>query len=159
MAHEQLQRVSDELDAAAELAAGDERDRLERKFDDSVTFLGSVPYEQVPALYHQFDGFVLPSHTEGLPRVLLEAQATGTPVIATAVGGVPDVIEDGDTGLLTPPKNPAALATTIEELVDDESLQHRLATRGRAAVVNTYSWDQMFDRYEHSLSSLLEEHE
>ncbi|MFB6185356.1 MAG: glycosyltransferase family 4 protein, partial [Halobacteriaceae archaeon] len=76
------------------------RSDLEEKFGENGTFLGSVPYEQVPELYKEFDAFVLPSHTEGLPRVILEAQAAGTPVIASRVGGVPEIVEDGETGLL-----------------------------------------------------------
>lgn len=130
---------------------GPDRERLEQRFGDDGMFLGPVPYEQVPALYHRFDAFVLPSHTEGLPRVVLEAQATGTPVIATSVGGVPEVIEDGTTGFLCEPRSPAELAAAIEELIDTPSRQTEFAEAGRKRVAASYSWSQMYERYEQHL--------
>jgi len=141
-----VDRVSDNCGV---VVAGDGPDweRLERRFDDDGLFLGPVPYEQVPALYHRFDAFVLPSHTEGLPRVVLEAQATGTPVIATSVGGVPEVVEDGTTGLLCDPRSAEELAVAIEKLIDDPSLRTDLARAGREQVASSYSWSQMYDRY------------
>ncbi|MBX0285489.1 glycosyltransferase family 4 protein [Halomicroarcula sp. F28] len=140
------------------LVAGDgpERDRLAARFGERATFLGSVPYEQVPALFHEFDAFCLPSHTEGLPRVVLEAQATATPVIATRVGGVPEVIEDGESGLLCPPQRPAALAAALERLASDESECERLGNRGRAAVETEFSWPTLYERYEVSLQQVVE---
>lgn len=139
------------------LVAGDgpARDRLERRFGDAATFLGAVPYEQVPALYHEFDAFVLPSHTEGLPRVVLEAQATATPVVATRVGGVPEVIEDGETGLLCEPRDPGSLAGAIGRLADDPPLRERLAENGRSAVEASYSWDALYERYEEYLTAVV----
>jgi glycosyltransferase involved in cell wall biosynthesis len=128
---------------------GPARERLAETVDSAV-FLGSVPYEQIPAVYHHLDAFVLPSHTEGLPRVVLEAQATATPLIATRVGGIPEVVTDGETGLLCPARNPGALAAAIDRL-GDRDLREHLATQGRDAVVETYAWDRLYDRYETAL--------
>jgi glycosyltransferase involved in cell wall biosynthesis len=105
----------------------------------------------VPALYHEFDVFVLPSHTEGLPRVILEAQATGTPVIATRVGGVPDVINHGETGLLCDPHDPTDLTAALDRLASDEDERTRLAQQGREVVETDYSWANLYDRYERYL--------
>jgi glycosyltransferase involved in cell wall biosynthesis len=139
------------------LVAGDgpARDRLERAFGDAATFLGSVPYEQVPALYHAFDLLVLPSHTEGLPRVVLEAQATGTPVVATRVGGVPEAVTDGETGLLCAPRAPAELAAALDRLGNDTAERRRLGRNGRQAVEQGFSWPDLYDRYERALTRVV----
>ncbi len=76
------------------------------------------------------DIFVLASHHEGMPVVLMEATSVGLPIVATAVGGIPQVITDGRNGLLVPPGRPTALAEALERLVDDAELRQRL---GRAA--------------------------
>lgn len=147
-------------DASADvslLVAGDgpARAELADRLGDTATFLGAVPYEDVPAVYHAVDAFVLPSHTEGLPRVILEAQATATPVIATRVGGVPDVIEGGETGLLCTPHDPASLRAAIDRLAADAEERHRLGANGRKAVEASYSWDALYDRYERFLAEIV----
>ena len=140
------------------IVAGDgpERKQLERIYGAGATFLGPVPYEQIPALYHEFDAFVLPSHTEGLPRVVLEAQATGTPVIATRVGGIPEVVRDGETGLLCDSRDPIALANTLDRLAADGADRSRLGREGRAAVETDFSWDELYDRYEAYLERVIQ---
>jgi glycosyltransferase involved in cell wall biosynthesis len=135
---------------------GPARARLERSFGDEATFLGSVPYAQVPALYHAFDLLALPSHTEGLPRVVLEAQATGTPVIATRVGGVPEAVTDGETGLLCPPRRPSDLAAALDRLGSDAAERRRLGQNGRRAVEEGFSWPDLYDRYERALTRVIE---
>jgi glycosyltransferase involved in cell wall biosynthesis len=133
---------------------GPERGRLERLFGDDAVFLGSVPYEQVPALYHAMDVFVLPSHTEGLPRVILEAQATATPPVATRVGGVSEVIDDGETGLLCAPNHPQVLAEAIGRLASDPDLRERIGAAARSRVASRYSWERLYDRYESYLGEV-----
>jgi glycosyltransferase involved in cell wall biosynthesis len=110
----------------------------------------------MPALYHEFDAFVLPSHTEGLPRVVLEAQATGTPVVATRVGGVPEVVSEGETGRLVDPGEPIELASVLNPLLTDEAECRRLGDNGRAAIESDLSWNALYDRYERYLSRLVE---
>jgi len=134
---------------------GPERTQLERVFGDRATFLGAVPYEQIPAFYHQIDTLVLPSHTEGLPRVVLEAQATAIPLITTRVGGLPEVVEDGETGLLVDPRSPEQLATTIDKLSSGAALRSQLGENGRRAVVESYSWETMYERYEQFLETIV----
>lgn len=134
---------------------GPEREGLQRKFGNRATFLGPVAYEQIPGIYDRIDVLVLPSHTEGLPRVVLEAQATGTPVIATRVGGIPEIIDDGETGILVNPRSPNQLATAIDEVANQPDLRKSLGENGRCAVVESYSWESMYDRYERFLTEVV----
>ena len=88
----------------------------------------------VPELLAASDIFVLSSRSEGLPLSILEAMAAGLPVVATTVGGVPELVLEGETGLLVPPGDPQALAGAIERLLDDSTLRGRLGAAGRIRV-------------------------
>lgn len=90
---------------------------LELGLGEHVRFLGA--YAQLTAFYPLLDAYVLPSLWEGLPLCLLEAMSLGLPIVATAVGGVPDLLEDGRSAYLVPPADPAALAGAIGALLDD----------------------------------------
>lgn len=146
------------LDGCHLFVAGDgpARDPFEREVGSDATFLGSVPYESVPAVFRAVDALVLPSHTEGLPRVLLESMAMKTPVVATRVGGIPEVVEHEKTGLLCASHDPYELATQIDRLASDSDLGDRLATNGRRRVSESFTWDALFDRYEHALETVLD---
>ena len=106
----------------------------------SVRFAGSR--RDVPELLPAFDVLALPSRWEGMPRVLVEAAAAGVPVVATPVGGVTDFVEDGATGLLVPPGDPAALAGALGRLLGDEPLRAGLRARARARAA-AFSADEM----------------
>jgi glycosyltransferase involved in cell wall biosynthesis len=102
---------------------------------DAVTLVGEVP--NGPALwelYRSADVFLHVSLTEGLPQVLFEAQAAGLPVVATAVGGVPDAIADGRTGLLIGPRDAAAAIEAVRRVSADHALRERLVTNALAEV-------------------------
>lgn len=90
-------------------------------------------------LLRQADVLALPSLSEGLPNVVLEAMASGLPVVATRVGGVPELVQDGVTGLLVEPRQPAALAQAIVRLLDDRALAGKLAQQARTMVHERYS--------------------
>jgi glycosyltransferase involved in cell wall biosynthesis len=157
--------VHDLVDAAEAAAAdvavafagdGPEREALEERLADGPgALLGAVPYEAMPALYAALDVFALPSHTEGIPRVILEAQAMCTPVVATRVGGVPDVVDDGETGLLCPPRDPPALADALDRLADEPELRRGLASGGRRRVTESFTWPALYDRYESGLRAIV----
>lgn len=92
---------------------------------------------------HAFDVFVLPSVKEGLPYVILEAGLAGLPVVATCVGGVPEIIDDGESGLLVEPKNPAALAEKIKFLLGNPSERQQLGQNLRKKVLAEFSTSSM----------------
>jgi len=104
-----------------------------------VRFLGVR--QDVPQLLAISDLFVLPSLWEGLPNSVLEAMAAGVPVVATYVDGTPEIIDDGDTGLLTPPADPVALEQAIRRLLKDESLQTSIAKAAKKHVERKFSRD------------------
>jgi glycosyltransferase involved in cell wall biosynthesis len=94
--------------------------------------------DDVPDLLASADLFVLSSRSEGLPLSILEAMAAGLPVVASNVGGVPEAVVDGDTGLLVPPSDPQSLATAIGRLLDDPALRRRLGEAGRMRVAEHF---------------------
>jgi glycosyltransferase involved in cell wall biosynthesis len=96
-------------------------------------------HDDVPALLETLDVVALPSWTEGLPLVLLEAMARGRPVVATPVGGTPELVLDGETGLLVPPRDPEALAAALRRLLEDPDLARRLGEAGRARVAERFT--------------------
>ncbi len=112
---------------------------------DIVRFLGLR--RDTPALYSAADAFVLSSRKEGLPMVLLEAMASGLPVIATCVGGVPSVVTDRENGLLVPPRSPEALSDAMAEICNAPSLRRHLGARARERVERDYSVERMASRY------------
>jgi glycosyltransferase involved in cell wall biosynthesis len=105
--------------------------------DASVDFLGYR--SDARRLMRALDVFVVPSRHEGLPVALLEAMTLGRPVVATAVGGVPEVVRDGVNGLLVPPEDPAALAEGIVRLLRDHELASRLAARAVETVEESFT--------------------
>ncbi len=100
----------------------------------------------VPTLVHAFDVFALSSILEGLPLVVPEAMAAGLPIVTTAVGGLPDVIEEGTTGLLVP-VDEHAMATALATLATDRALAKRLGANARQVALGRYSSERMVDAY------------
>ncbi len=105
-----------------------------------VTFLGRR--SDVPEFLSLCGAVVLPSRHEGFGRILIEAMAAGVPVVATAVGGVPEVCESGKTGLLVPPEDPAAMAEAIIDTLTNESATRARVAQARADVRARFSLDQ-----------------
>jgi glycosyltransferase involved in cell wall biosynthesis len=129
---------SEEAQLRAEIAA--------RGLERHVHFVG-VRLD-VPDILHILDAFVLPSLWEGLPMVLLEALASGCPIVATSVGGVPDAVRHEETGLLVPPRDPAALAHAIDRMLGDHALRARATDNGLHLVRERFSSDAMTRQYE-----------
>ena len=108
--------------------------------------VGFVSRAELAAHYERAAVVVCPSHREGYGVVAREAMAYGRPVVATAVGGLLDAIEDGVTGLLVPPRDPAALRAAIETLLADAELRRRLGANARTAARERFSWQASTER-------------
>jgi glycosyltransferase involved in cell wall biosynthesis len=126
---------------------GPERQRLERlaarlRLDDRVEFLGDLPHEQVPQVLARLDIFAMPSTYEGFGVAAIEAAAMEVPVVASNVYGIPDVVDDGVTGLLVPPKDVSALAQALRSLITDEERRRQMGRAARAFVAERYSWEK-----------------
>ena len=123
--------------SAVIVGEGPDRPRLEAEIrrlglERAVALAGDR--SDVADMLARADVFVLSSNSEGLPLSILEAMAAALPVVASSVGGVPEAVEDGDTGLLVPPRDPVRLAAALERLLVDPALRRRLGANGRDRV-------------------------
>ena len=126
---------------------GNERDRLETLSSEldiykSVEFVGKIPHEDVQAYLQDADVFVLPSLSEGFPNVLLEAMACGLPIVATRIGGIPDIIEDGIHGYLVESKNFYELATKIMDILQDVEFSKKISSANKEEA-RAYSYENI----------------
>jgi L-malate glycosyltransferase len=133
------------------VGAGSRQARLERLIErlglaGRVDLPGRVLNDRVPTVMAGFDVLANPSRSEAFGVVLLEASASGLPVVATRVGGTAETVVDGVTGLLVPVDDPAALAEALVALADDPERRRRMGEAGRAMVVADYRWDRCVDR-------------
>ncbi|HLO62342.1 MAG TPA: TIGR03088 family PEP-CTERM/XrtA system glycosyltransferase [Azonexus sp.] len=115
-----------------------------------MTDLAWLPGERrdIPDVMRGFDCFVLPSIAEGISNTILEAMATGLPVIATAVGGNPELVEEGRSGRLVPASNPVDLANAMIELAQQPEIAQTMGQHGRRLVEHNYSMDAMVRNYQ-----------
>jgi L-malate glycosyltransferase len=104
--------------------------------------------EDVPAILTASDLFVLPSASEASPNVVLEAMAAGLPVVASKVGGIPELVDDGVTGRLVPPSDPDALAAAILDVLDHPNRGAAFGQAGRMRIAREYSFDRMVAQFE-----------
>lgn len=119
-------------------------DRIRHEFStaglDEVEFLGRLPRNEVLDLLRRSTVFCLPSHWEGSPLSVLEAMAVGTPVVASAVGDVPEMLDHGAAGIVVPARDPGALAGALESVLRDPEKASRLSAAARSRVAEHYSW-------------------
>src|SRR3989338_7220940 len=127
----------------------------ELKVDDVVQFLGHIEPERVYEYLADADIFVRPSRTEGLGSSFLEAMGAGLPVIGVAVGGIPDFLKDGETGLFCKVDDPKDLAEKIKLLMRDEEIAKRIAGNGRRLVLEKYNWDNVAKQMKNILSHII----
>ena len=165
-------RVVDLIDAFAIVVGREPRARLvvigdgpehgalaerlrQRRLGGHVQLLGALPDDgEVRAWYRRCSLFCLPSEQEGFGIVFLEAMASGLPVVSTTAAAIPEVVPDGQAGLLVPPRDPAALAEALLRLLQDPGLRARLRAFGRVHACG-YSWDRVADRFLAAAASLL----
>jgi glycosyltransferase involved in cell wall biosynthesis len=112
--------------------------------EDIVFFLGFR--KDIPKILTSLDLFVLSSYLEGMGSSILDAMACRLPVVATKVGGIPEVVIHGETGLLVPPRNPSALARAILKLYSNNTLASRLGQKGYELVHRKFSAEAMADK-------------
>ena len=119
--------------------------------------LGMVPRAELYDLLDRAAVVVFPSRRDGFPVTCAEAMAHGRAVVATAVGGLPDMVVDGETGLLVPPGDRRALRAAIDRLLADQDLRRRLGVKARARVEELCGWEHVIDQtvaaYEAALQS------
>ncbi len=128
------------------------RETRELGLDDMVRWLGFR--RDAVDLMADSDLVVLPTREEGFPNTLLEAMALGRPVLTTPVDGIPELVRDGETGLLVPPRDPAALADGLARLLGDDDLRRRLGEAGLRRVRDHFSEREMMDRFERLIVEL-----
>jgi len=121
-----------------------------------VTFRGKTAYTDVPLDYRRADIFLTTSISDGTPVSILEAMASGIPCVATSVGGIPEWIASGTTGLLIPPRSPEAVAEAILTLAADPSLRSRMGSAAREVVVRKGQWKSLMDQAEKDYLALIE---
>lgn len=146
------QLASRKMDVRVVVAgSGPERERLEAIVSASPLLAGRVMFlgaqDNVPQLLNAFDVFVLPSLTEGMSNTILEAMATGLPVLATGVGGNPELVEDCVTGMLFTPGDAEKLGAQMDILLGDEVLRARYGAEARRRAVADFSLDRMLANY------------
>jgi L-malate glycosyltransferase len=135
------------------IGTGPEEERLVKRvrelfLDDHVQFLGNLPHNKLKPYYQDAVVFVLPSitingTTEGLGVVLLEAMASGCPVIGSNTGGIPDIIDDGENGFLVPEQDPMALAERIVLVLSDAKLKAKFRENGFARIRKSFTWEKI----------------
>jgi glycosyltransferase involved in cell wall biosynthesis len=149
---------------------GPRREMLEREavsagVSESVTFEGARPNSELPDYYNNADLFVAPSviaesgDTEALGVVLLEAAGCGLPIISTRIGGIGDVVRDGETGLVVQQKSSEELAVAAISLLGDRGKAIRLGDAARRHVMSKFSWDNVASRFAGMYERLTENHE
>jgi glycosyltransferase involved in cell wall biosynthesis len=143
-----LRRVPDAQMTIA--GTGDARQSLERLaaelgVTERVRFTGRLDNAELPALYAQASVALNPSRVDNMPISLLEAMASGVPIVSTRVGGVPYLVEDGRTALLLPPDEPAPMADALVKLAQDAELADRLAAQG-LRTAEQYAWPRVRER-------------
>ena len=128
----------------------------ELRIDDNIRLTGFVPEKLLPLYYNAADYFVIPSSSgEGLPLVLLEAMACGLPVIATTVGGIPEIIKDMKNGVLVPPRNPKTLAETISKFLSNKEMGLAIGEEARKTVEDKFTWEENIRRLQNVYDEFL----
>jgi glycosyltransferase involved in cell wall biosynthesis len=129
---------------------GPEREALREQIEQ-LGLVGAVhlagEQRDIPSLLRAFDVFALPSKAEGTSMSVLEAMASGVPVVASAVGGTPALLDDGRCGLLVPPNDVSALTAALLTVLADRDRRHQLAAAARTRAVTVYAEDRVVDRY------------
>ena len=116
---------------------------IDGKLIGRVQFLGYIPHKEMPQYLKISEIFIRPSLSEGLGNSFLEAMAAGIPVIGTPVGGIPDFLQDGETGLFCEVNNPKSIAQKVEKLIKDRESRDYIVRQAKEMVKNKYGWEKV----------------
>lgn len=125
-------------------------DKLHKRADNldtSIHFLGFVDLDELQSLYASCDVFALPSHEEGWGMVITEAMASGAPIVATDVSGIPEQVRNGENGYLVEPGNPNDLSYRLESLIQHPKRREKMGRRSRDITINEFSWRSVVEKY------------
>lgn len=131
-----------------------EYERLAQPLSSNIIFTGWR--KDIPQLMKMANIFVLPSLSEGAPNVIMEASASGLPVIATNVGEISQLVADGETGILVKPKDANALVKVIERLIDNPLLAKKMGEAGRRRMEQNYSWEIICGKLEKAYQAVID---
>ena len=120
---------------------------IEPKLNASVKYCTNLDWNDAMKIVKESKILIVPSRTESIPQVIKEAFFLEVPVIATNVGGIPELISDGNTGLLVSPENPQEMANTINTLLDDDETQQKLSKNAFDFINKNFSWDVLLEEY------------
>jgi glycosyltransferase involved in cell wall biosynthesis len=122
--------------------------------NNQMTFTGWISHDdQLPAYLNELKLLVLPSGSEGLPTIILEAMACGTPVLATAVGCIPDIVIEGETGFILADNEPETIAENIERIINFADLDY-VSENARQLCISNFSFDQVVEKYKEVIKTL-----
>ena len=119
-----------------------------------ICYLNWIPYTKLPTILNKIKLLVIPSYSEGLPNIMLEAMACGTPVLATPVGAISDVIQDGETGFIMENNSSVRITESIIRAINYPSLEE-IAQHARALVGKEFIYERAVEKYREILSNLL----
>ena len=114
---------------------------------DNISFLGSISQKEIPRYLISSDIFVLPSLSEGFPVSIMEAFASGLPIIVSNVGGIPEIVENKVNGFIVEPKNSNQIANKINDLINDENMRIKISHNNKKKAVE-FSWEKIIKRIE-----------
>lgn len=140
---------------------GQLRDEIHQYIDklglgERARMTGWVPHDDLPNLLNELKLIVIPSSTEGLPGVMLEAMACGTPVLASPVGAIPDIVVDGETGFILADNSPMCIANSISSILKSERLEE-IARKARSAVTTKFDYEKVVGDWESIINDINEE--
>lgn len=116
--------------------------------DGCVSFVGGIRHDLVPKFLSNLDIFIMPSINEEFGVSAVEAEAVGVPVVASNVGGIPEAVKNGETGILVEPKNPQAIADTVLYLIQNPEIRRKMGLAGRKYVEENFDWQKNVDEME-----------
>jgi len=156
-----MNSIKEKVPEAVLLLVGDGEQKKELEemvkhlnLEENIIFSGKVLNKYIPEYMSASDIFVLPSLSEGFPMVILEAMASGLPIVATKVGGIPEVVKDGENGLLVEPKNSKQIAEKVLLLLENNELREKISNNN-IEKAKEYSWRNTIDKIEKIYSEVM----